>query len=333
MTGFFSRLFGGKKKLSEGEDAVVEVVESVLAGLIEKADLDLSFEIKSDDQGLVVELSGGDADQLKEREGELIEAFQLFMKRVLTEVGKDCYYLGPAFRNSEPESSRHSGEFVMLEYYKLGASYMDLADELLNLLQALSHVAGPLTIDSKPYSFDTWEVLTVDEAFVRYAGLEKNTIFEAKAFVTAARAMGYTTDGFSYEDLFTQMYVDQVEPHLGTAGRPTLLKDYPREFAALAALNNDGKTAKRFEFYIGGVELGDCYSELTDAVVQKRRFLAEQKKRIDQGLIEHPVDWGFITMLEKGLPDCAGIAIGFERLAMVLLGAESIHDLRLVDVV
>jgi spoIIIJ-associated protein len=83
MTGFFSRLFGGKKKLSEGEDAVVEVVESVLAGLIEKADLDLSFEIKSDDQGLVVELSGGDADQLKEREGELIEAFQLFMKRVL----------------------------------------------------------------------------------------------------------------------------------------------------------------------------------------------------------------------------------------------------------
>jgi elongation factor P--beta-lysine ligase len=258
---------------------------------------------------------------------------ELFMKRVLTEVGKDCYYLGPAFRNSEPESSRHSGEFVMLEYYKLGASYMDLADELLNLLQALSHVAGPLTIDSKPYSFDAWEVLTVDEAFVRYAGLEKNTIFEAKAFVTAARAMGYTTDGFSYEDLFTQMYVDQVEPHLGTAGRPTLLKDYPREFAALAALNNDGKTAKRFEFYIGGVELGDCYSELTDAVVQKRRFLAEQKKRIDQGLIEHPVDWGFITMLEKGLPDCAGIAIGFERLAMVLLGAESIHDLRLVDVV
>lgn len=82
MTGFFSRLFGGKKKV-EGDSAVIEVVEATLGNLFEKADLGLEFEINADEQGLIVELSGADADQLKEREGELIEALQLYLKRVL----------------------------------------------------------------------------------------------------------------------------------------------------------------------------------------------------------------------------------------------------------
>lgn len=83
MTGFFSRLFGGKKKVAEGDAAVIEIVENSLSGLFEKADLDLTYESRSDEQGITVELSGEDAPLLKEREGELIEAIQLFMKRVL----------------------------------------------------------------------------------------------------------------------------------------------------------------------------------------------------------------------------------------------------------
>lgn len=258
---------------------------------------------------------------------------ELFMKRVLCAVQTDCYYLGKAFRNAEAASSKHSGEFVMLEYYRLGASYLDLADELLKLLQALETVTGPVMVNGAPLRLDSWERLTVDEAFARYADVSAGTIFDEQALRDACQKRGYTVDGFSYEDLFTQLYVDAVEPHLGTSGRPTLIYDYPTAFAALAKLNDDGKTAQRFEFYIGGVELGDCYSELTDPVLQKARFEAEQAARIKNGSITHPVDWGFVEALESGLPECAGIAIGFERLAMVFLGLESIHDLRLVDVV
>lgn len=258
---------------------------------------------------------------------------ELFMKRVLCAVQTDCYYLGKAFRNAEATSTKHSGEFVMLEYYRLGVSYLELADELLELLRTLEQVVGPINIDGKKVQLDAWERLTVDEAFVRYADVAAGTIFDEQALRNACKKRGYTVDGFSYEDLFSQLYVDAVEPHLGTTGRPTLIYDYPSAFAALAKLNDDGKTAQRFEFYIEGVELGDCYSELTDPAQQKARFEAEQAARVSAGRLQHPVDWGFVDALTDGLPACAGIAIGFERLAMVFLGLKSIHDLRLVDVV
>jgi elongation factor P--beta-lysine ligase len=143
---------------------------------------------------------------------------------------------------------------------------------------------------------------------------------------------GYSTNGASYEDLFSQIYVQEVEPHLGTNGYPTLLYDYPKEFAALAKLNPDGKTAQRFEFYIEGVELGDCYSELTDWKEQDMRFKEEMKKRQESGKIEHPVDQGFIEALQHGLEPCAGIAVGFERLAMIFADVTSIDQLKLIQI-
>lgn len=258
---------------------------------------------------------------------------ELFMKRFIAQEKVDCYSFGHSFRNHEAHSDRHSGEFTMLEYYKIGASYLDLAQELLMLLRALEKASGPIVIDGKTISLDRWEMMTVDESFVAYAGLKKGAVFDEKELRRHADARGYTTEGFSYEDIFSQLYVDLVEPHLGMNGYPTLLYDYPREFAALAKLSSDGRTAERFEFYIGGVELGDCYSELTDVSTQRTRFESEQKQRIAASRITHPVDWGFIDALELGLPDCAGIAIGFERLAMVFLGLKSIHDLRVIDVV
>jgi elongation factor P--beta-lysine ligase len=258
---------------------------------------------------------------------------EMFMKRFLAQEKVDCYYFGQAFRNHEATSDRHSSEFTMLEYYKIGATYLDLADELLALLRALSTVSQPVVVSGKPVAFDEWEMMTVDESFVRYAGLEKGGVFDELKLRAHASLRGYVVDGFSYEDIFSQLYVDLVEPNLGMNGRPTLLYDYPHEFAALAKLNHDGKTAARFEFYIGGVELGDCYSELTDAKKQRARFQEEQAKRTSFNRISHPVDWGFIDALDQGLPECAGIAIGFERLAMVFLGHGSIHDLRVIDVV
>lgn len=257
---------------------------------------------------------------------------ELFIKRVLAHNKVDCYYLGKSFRNSEPDSSKHSPEFTMLEFYKVHADYMDIAGEVLSLLDALAG-GKTITYQGKKFSFKEWEKLTVEESFIKYAGIKKGVLFDQQALKDHGKAKGYTVEGFSYEDIFSQIYVQEVEPKLGSNGKATLLYDYPKEFAALAKLNDDGKTAQRFEFYIDGVELGDCYTELTDPKEQRSRFEAEDRERTKQKRIPHPVDWGFVEALEYGLPDCSGIAIGFERLAMIFADVTSIHDLRLIDVV
>jgi lysyl-tRNA synthetase class 2 len=221
----------------------------------------------------------------------------------------------------------------MLEYYRLGASYMDIADELLDYLRVLNGGKKTLSYQGRHVSLDRWEKLSVDEAFVRYAGLTRGDIFDREKIMRAGATKGYVVDGFTYEDVFSQIYVQDVEPHLGTNGFPTLLHDYPQAFAALAKLNTDGQSAQRFEFYINGVELGDCYSELTNPNEQRARFEHESAARVKSGLIDHAVDWGFVEALEYGLKECSGIAIGFDRLAMVFCDLPSIHDLRLIDVV
>lgn len=264
---------------------------------------------------------------------------ELFIKRLLVDGIGDCYYLGRSFRNSEPASPRHFGEFTMLEFYKVNTDYMGLADDVLALLQFISrkiHERTSITYQSVPVSFSQWEKLTVAEAFERYAHMSPDVLFDHKRFCTQVGKKGYRIEEngtfFSYEDLFSQVYSQEVEPHLGMNGYPTLLYDYPRAFASLAKPNADGKTARRFEFYIAGLELGNCYDELADASEQKRRFEEDDKLRHKYGTINHPVDWGFITSLEKGLPDCAGIAVGVERLAMIFADLHDIKQLQLITV-
>lgn len=260
---------------------------------------------------------------------------ELFLKRLLTRGAGSCYYLGKAFRNSEPNSNFHLPEFTMLEYYKMGATYMDIAEELLLMLK---HIARRLSKKNKvaykntTVILDRWEKLSVAQAFEKYAGISTDELFDHRLFFAKAKKKGYKIDNFTYEDVWSQIYTQEVEPHLGMNGHPTLIYDYPKEFAALAKLNKDGKTAQRLEFYIAGVELGDCYTELTDWKEQEERFNEEYRKRKMAQKINHPIDKGFIKALQYGLADCAGIAIGFDRLAMIYANATSIDDLKLISI-
>jgi elongation factor P--(R)-beta-lysine ligase len=260
---------------------------------------------------------------------------ELFMKRLLAQGIGNSYYLGKSFRNSEPTSTLHSHEFTMLEFYQVNAPYMDVAETVLKLLQSLAQASsGKLEVTYRGIitSLTQWEKLSVAEAFKKYSQIDEETLYDPKLFSEAAQKKGYTIEGFSYEDIFSQMYVQEVEPHLGMNGYPTLLYEYPAQMAALAKLNPDKKTAQRFEFYIAGIELGDCYTELIDWKEQELRFHDEQIKRKSHQMIDHAIDKEYIKTLQYGLIPCAGIAIGFDRLAMVFTGANSIDKLQLVTI-
>ncbi len=262
---------------------------------------------------------------------------ELFIKRLLADGVGDCYYLGKCFRNSEPHSPRHEPEFTMLEWYKVGENYRFMAHEVLSLLQFLAKEVcqstdNTITYQGKHIDLTSWEELTVAEAFEQYAGISAEELFDHKLFAAKAQEKKYKTEGFGYEDLFSQIYTQEVEPHLGMNGKPTLLYDYPVEFAALSKPNDDGKTSQRFEFYISGLELGNCYSELTDWKLQETRFADEEAARKKSGKIEHPTDWGFIDALKKGLPNSTGIAIGVERLGMIFTNVNEIEKLKLISI-
>lgn len=264
----------------------------------------------------------------------LIPAQELFLKRLLAYGVGDCFTLGKTFRNHERKSELHSGEFTMLEYYRTHMSYMEMADELLELLRFASKQCfgkDQLTFRNKTIRFDTWEKLSVAEAFQKYAHIPSEHVFDRDLFIKSAKTKGYNVDDAGYEEVFSQIYGHEIEPNLGVHGMPTLLYDYPSEFAATARLNADGRTAARFDVYIEGIELGNCYTELTDPEQTRIRFAKQQERRKKLGKIDYPIDKGFIDALQYGLIDCSGATIGIDRLGMIFANVGSIGELKVIE--
>ena len=275
---------------------------------------------------------------------------EIFLKRLLVAGIGNCYYLGRAYRNSEPNSDWHSPEFTMLEFYKLGVNYLEMADIVLELLKSInkqlritndefkkirnpkSVINNQIIYQDKTISFRKWEKFSVAEAFEKFAGIKEKELFNEKLFFKKAKEKGYNVDNPNYEDLFSQILATEIEPKLGKNGYPTLLFDYPKQMASLAKLNEDGKTAQRCEFYINGLEIGGFCTELNDYNEQQKRFISEAKKRKKNKLINHTIDKGFIEALKYGLPFCTGAGIGFERLAMIFANVDSIDKLKLINI-
>jgi elongation factor P--beta-lysine ligase len=261
---------------------------------------------------------------------------ELFLKRVLAYGGLDCYYLGKSFRNGEKDSTMHSIEFMMLEFYKLQSDYDHIAEELLGLMRHICHILhkGPtMKYKNTDVNFSQWERISVAEAFNNHAGIGPDILFNVGAFMNKAKEKGYDVEGKTYEQIFEEISAKEVEPHQGNGGYPTLLYEYPKQVAPRAKINEDGITCQRFEFFIGGVELGDCYTEVNDPAEQKSRFEQEVQQRKEKGKIDVTVDDGFIQALEKGIEHCSGVSVGFDRLAMIFAGADTIHQMRVIEVV
>lgn len=241
------------------------------------------------------------------------------MKRLLAAGSGSIYQICKVFRDGEV-GRLHNPEFTLLEWYRVGFDCHRLMDETAALIaDALTECRAP----GAP------EKLSYRAAFERHAGIDPLTA-DAAAFAACARRHGIRApagmpgdDVDPWRDL---LLTHVVEPQLGR-GRVTLLHDYPASQAALARLRpGDPPVAERFEAYLDGIELANGFHELHDAAEQRARFERDLAKRKEQGLPAVPADERLLVALAAGLPDCAGVALGVDRLVMLAAGASSIQD-------
>jgi lysyl-tRNA synthetase class 2 len=242
------------------------------------------------------------------------------MKRLLVAGAGPIFQFARVWRNGEG-SDLHAAEFTMLEWYRPGANMDALIAETIELLRA----SLPAVVRCRGITTDLsrFERLTVADAFTRYVGVDLLAIGEDAAALAAA-AKARLRDGETWEDLFFRLLLERIEPQLGRQ-HPTFLTHWPAAQAALARRDPaDPRVAERFELFVCGIELANAFVELTDPVEQRARFLADRERRHAMSGPDWPLDEDFLAALEHGMPPSAGIALGFDRLAMLASGADRI---------
>jgi lysyl-tRNA synthetase class 2 len=234
---------------------------------------------------------------------------ELHMKRLMAAGAQRIFQMGPCFRRGE-RGSRHNPEYTMLEWYRADAGYADvLLDTKMLLLAVAREVKGTtdLTYQGRPLALAPfWERLTVAEAFLRWAGWDP--------------VKHYDPDRFDLD------LIEKVEPRLPREV-PVILTDYPAAAAALSRRKPDNPAvAERWELYLGGLEIANAYSELTDPVEQRARFAECAAARAAAGRPVYPLDEAFLAEL-GAMPPTGGIALGVDRLVMILAGLATLDDL------
>lgn len=248
--------------------------------------------------------------ELRDKEGRKRAAFltpspELWHKKLLTADSGSIFEITKSFRNTDIGSPLHNPEFTLLEWYRTPADYLDTMADCEKLLRFLA--GDKITYQGKDFDLvKPFERITVENAFAKYAP-------------------GADPFSLSSED-FSLIYVDKIEPNLGFPG-PTIMYDYPAQFAPLAKTSKkDPRVKERFELYLSGIELADAYNELTDPIEQKEQFKKEAAERKKSGRTNHSVDWDFIEALKAGLSPCSGVALGIDRLLMILADKTDINE-------
>jgi lysyl-tRNA synthetase class 2 len=244
------------------------------------------------------------------------------MKKLLVAGAGPIFQIARVWRNGEG-SDLHAAEFTMLEWYRPGADM----DSLIEETAAFLHAVLPPVVACRGVSTDlaAIERLTVADAFARHVGADVlATACDAAALADAAGAR--LREGETWEDLFFRLLLERVEPRLGRA-HPTFLTHWPAAQAALARRDPaDPRVAERFELFVCGIELANAFVELTDAAEQRARFVADRAHRHALSGPDWPLDEDFLAALVHGMPPSAGIALGFDRLAMIAAGADRIDQ-------
>jgi len=236
------------------------------------------------------------------------------LKRLLAAGVGDCYELGRVFRNGE-SGGRHNPEFTMLEWYRVGWDHRQLMEETIALVEAALAMAGR-------------RAEVVVESY-RQLFLDELGIDPLHAPIDELRAplaeYGIGPDGLDRDDWLDLLITHKLQPAF-PRDRITVIHDYPASQCALARIRpGDPPMAERFELFLGRYELANGYHELNDGAEQRRRFERDNAVRRERGLREIPLDESLLAVLDA-MPDCAGVAMGMERLLMCLAGTDAIAD-------
>jgi lysyl-tRNA synthetase class 2 len=242
------------------------------------------------------------------------------MKRLLAAGIGDCYQICPVFRDGE-SGRQHNPEFTMIEWYRVGFGVAELQLDVDRLLRATIAGLRPLAPARQ---------LTYHDAIAESCGLDCRTAGprEIEA-VLHSRGIAPLVAGEQDRDAWLDLLMATVVGPLLGRDAPVFVRDYPASQAALARVRDSGDgwpVAERFELYLDGIELANGFHELSDALEQRRRFTLDLQKRRQRGQRLAPLDERFLAALSQGLPDCAGVALGFDRLVMAALGLSSIDE-------
>ncbi|MBY7974440.1 elongation factor P--(R)-beta-lysine ligase [Vibrio fluvialis] len=246
------------------------------------------------------------------RKLHLMTSPEFHMKRLLAAGSGSIYQMGKAFRNEE-NGRYHNPEFTMLEWYRIGFDHHDLMDEMDALLQMTLQTGSA-------------ERMTYQQAFLDVLGVcpLEGSMTELKQAAVSLGLSDIAEPETDRDTLLQLLFSMGVEGKIGQHV-PAFVYDFPASQAALAKINpNDARVADRFEVYFKGIELANGFHELDNPREQLARFEADNVKRIEMGLTPQPIDYHLIAALEAGLPECAGVALGIDRLIMLALGEDHI---------
>ena len=251
----------------------------------------------------------------------LIPSPEVYLKRLLAEGYGNIFQIARCYRNGEAVGRLHNPEFTMLEWYSLGADYRASLDTALELLQYLSKQVAPTVevMRREPLT------LTVEEAFRRHLGFSLAEALERNRLRPALLEAGLNPRRFeSTEELVNFAMVDRIEPSLPN-DRAVALLDYPKQIPTLAREIPGTPWCERWELYLGGVELANCYTEETDPL-KVAQFFASQEQAKRARKAEHTVDRRYPELFQDAFPACSGAALGVDRLVLAFSEKQSLDE-------
>lgn len=258
------------------------------------------------------------------------------LKKVIANGVGDCFAVSKVFRDLEDIGPTHNLEFSMLEWYEMGKTHHDIAKTTQKLILGCYHhilkkqskpITNTLKYQNQNIDLSTpWYEFTLSQLFKKYANIDLSKNLTAKSIIKTAKNKGYNVDGINtWEPLYTQIFINEIESKLPT-DKPFIIFDYPTSLSPLCKkCPNSPGFSQRFEFYIGGMEIGNAYTELTDSKELEKNFIEETNNRRQNDLPLHPYDKEFVNAVGK-MPECAGIGLGIDRLAMLFSDTTKIEN-------
>lgn len=262
------------------------------------------------------------------------------LKKLIAQGIGNCFAISKVFRDLEDIGPTHNLEFSMLEWYEMGFDYHHLAktteNMFLNIYHGIQEKLNTRTtniLNFQNHSINLtppWHHFTLNQLFKKFANIDISQNLTTNSIIATAKTKNYNVDSITtWEPLYTQIFVNEIEPNLPT-DKPVFIFDYPTQLSPLAAeVLDEGGTptgfSQRFELYISGMELGSGYTELTDADILEKNFQTETEFRRTHNLPLHPYDKKFVEA-NRHLPPCTGIGLGVDRLSMLFADTPNIED-------